>query len=86
MNKIFYPFCDFNFTPYTEYYKETKKNFQSGFPVVVYARFPTDTDHRYVYARWTGSEWIEWEIVKSGRWFPETPSGKNEPGNKYILI
>jgi len=31
MNKIWYPFCDFNFTPYTEYYKETKKNFSPVF-------------------------------------------------------
>ena len=39
-------------------------NFQSSFPVLVYVRFPSDTDHRYFYAKWTGTEWIDREIVR----------------------
>ena len=31
----------------------------AGHPVIVYATFPTDTDHRYRYARWNGSGWTD---------------------------
>jgi hypothetical protein len=38
----------------------------AGRPVVVLASFPTTTDHRYHYARWTGSAWETHEIVAAG--------------------
>jgi BNR repeat-containing family member len=38
----------------------------AGRPVVVFASFPTTTDHRYHYARWTGSAWETHEIVAAG--------------------
>lgn len=39
----------------------------NGYPVIVYAKFPTpETDHRYRYARWTGTEWIDNEICQAG--------------------
>ena len=37
-----------------------------GKPVVVYGTFPSAKDHRYNYARWTGSRWISHEITPSG--------------------
>lgn len=38
----------------------------SGNPVVVFAVFPTVEDHRYRYARWTGSAWVHHEITPAG--------------------
>jgi hypothetical protein len=35
-------------------------------PVIVLATFPSPTDHRYVYARWTGSAWVSREITPAG--------------------
>jgi hypothetical protein len=35
-------------------------------PVIVFATFPTDTDHRYHYARWDGSRWLDHEIAHAG--------------------
>ncbi|MFT3740752.1 MAG: BNR-4 repeat-containing protein [Breznakibacter sp.] len=52
-------------------------------PVLVYASFPTDTDHRYHYARWTGTEWFRKELTKAGKWFPQTPAGASEPEPNY---
>lgn len=49
-----------------------------GRPVIAYIRFPNERDHRYHYARWTGQEWFDVEIVKGGGWFPQTPPGKRE--------
>lgn len=37
-----------------------------GHPVIVFARFPTPDDHRYMYARWTGTEWAVREITPAG--------------------
>lgn len=52
-------------------------------PVIVYASFPTEDDHRYNYAYWDGNGWVNKEIVKSGKWFPQTPAGKTEPEPHY---
>lgn len=39
----------------------------NGYPVIVYATFPTPaSDHRYRYARWTGSTWDDHEICTAG--------------------
>jgi hypothetical protein len=38
----------------------------AGRPVIVYATFPTDDDHRYRYARWDGSRWIDREFARGG--------------------
>jgi BNR repeat-containing family member/PKD domain len=37
-----------------------------GRPVIVFARFPSLDDHRYMYARWTGRAWSAHEIVAAG--------------------
>ncbi|MDL2322579.1 BNR-4 repeat-containing protein [Bacteroidales bacterium OttesenSCG-928-A17] len=54
-------------------------------PVMVYASFPTDSDHRYNYAYWDddSKKWVNKEIVKSGKWFPQTPSGTTEREPHY---
>jgi PKD repeat protein len=45
----------------------------SGNPVLVFASFPTVTDHRYHYARWTGSAWEVNEITPAGASIAEEP-------------
>lgn len=52
-------------------------------PVLVYTAFPTDTDHRYYYARWTGTTWFTKQLTNAGRWFPQTPAGTTEPEPNY---
>jgi len=52
-------------------------------PVVVYTRHPSETDHRYHYARWTGREWLDTELCAAGRWFPQTQPGKREREPHY---
>lgn len=42
-----------------------------GRPVIVYATFPEEDDHRYRYARWNGRRWLDHEICAAGSWFPE---------------
>ncbi len=54
-----------------------------GRPVIVYVRFPSDTDHRYHYARWDGSRWRDYEIAQGGGWFPQTPAGETEREPNY---
>ena len=54
-----------------------------GKPVIAHGVYPEETDHRYYYARWTGTEWFDKEITKAGRWFPETPEGMIEPEPHY---
>jgi hypothetical protein len=44
----------------------------AGNPVIVYATFPTKADHRYRYARWDGTRWVDRELVAAGRAFPDT--------------
>jgi hypothetical protein len=44
---------------------------QDGHPVIAFASFPrssapADTDHRYHYARWTGSAWTDNEFAAAG--------------------
>ena len=52
-------------------------------PVMVYASFPTDTDHRYHYARWTGTTWYKKQITDAGKWFPQTRPGASEQEPNY---
>ena len=55
----------------------------SGYPVLVYAAMPTETDHRYRYARWDGTQWNDAEMTAAGPWFPQTPDGTTEPEPHY---
>lgn len=54
-----------------------------GRPVIGYTRLPTEQDHRYHYARWDGSQWVDHEITSAGSWFPKTPEGQREREPHY---
>jgi hypothetical protein len=56
---------------------------RDGAPVIAYARYPSETDHRYRYARWRDGHWFDTELVAAGRWFPQTPSGTHEREPHY---
>jgi len=40
-------------------------------PVLVYVRFPDNSNHIYSYARWNGKKWISCDLINSGGWFPD---------------
>ena len=44
----------------------------NGNPVIAYTRLPKESDHRYHYAYWNGSIWLDSEITPGGSWFPQT--------------
>ena len=52
-------------------------------PVLVHSVCPTETDHRYYYARWTGKAWKDGLMTKAGGWFEQTPAGTVEPEPHY---
>jgi hypothetical protein len=52
----------------------------TGHPVIVYATFPTDSDHRYRYARWDGTRWVDRELVRAGRSMSLDPAEPNYSG------
>ena len=56
---------------------------KKGRPVILYARYPQETQHLYHYAAFDGAKWIDTEICNSGKWFPQTPEGKTEPEPHY---
>ena len=56
---------------------------ENDHPVVVYTRHPTETDHRYHYARWTGTDWFDTELCAGGGWFPQTRPGGREREPHY---
>ena len=37
-------------------------------PVIAYAQYPSVDEHIYHYARWNGRQWIDTEVVNSGRY------------------
>jgi PKD repeat protein len=45
-----------------------------GRPVLVFAGFPSEDDHRYFYARWTGTAWDVHEMVAAGGSIQQEPS------------
>ena len=38
----------------------------AGRPIITFATFPTNGDHRYHYARWDGTRWVDREIARAG--------------------
>ncbi|WP_435315392.1 glycoside hydrolase family 88 protein [Cellulophaga fucicola] len=56
---------------------------KKGNPVIAYAKFPTDTTHYYSYAKWTGKEWVNYDLINSGSWFPKTQKGRKEWAPHY---
>jgi len=57
---------------------------ENGHPVVLYTKSPSEDDHRYWYARWDGRQWIDHEICRAGKWFPQTPAGETEREPHYF--
>ena len=55
----------------------------SNHPVIVHTVLPTDDDHRYYYSRWDGKKWLDREMTKAGKWFPQTPAGTVEREPHY---
>lgn len=55
----------------------------AGHPVIAYTRFPAEDDHRYHYARWTGTAWLDTELARGGPWFPQTPLFRRERETYY---
>ena len=49
-----------------------------GYPVIVYATFPSVEDHRYHYARWNGDAWETHEVTAAGSRFPTVKKGYNQ--------
>ena len=47
-----------------------------GRPVIVFAVFPAGGEHRYRYARWSGTAWENHEIVAAGSCFPTVSEGE----------
>lgn len=56
---------------------------KEGNPVVVYARFPTDTTHVYYYAIYDEGRWNNYRMTDAGSWFPHTLPGAREREPNY---
>jgi hypothetical protein len=56
---------------------------ESENPVLVYATFPKEDDHRYWYAVYHNNQWEINEITAAGPWFPSTPEGESEREIEY---
>jgi len=56
---------------------------REGNPVIVYSRFPDDSTHVYYYAAWDHDQWVNYKLLNSGRWFPQTPPGTIEREPNY---
>lgn len=56
---------------------------KEGEPVIVYSRFPNDSNHVYYYGIWSNNKWNNYRLVNSGPWFPQTVEGKKEPEPNY---
>ena len=39
---------------------------RAGRPVITFAVFPSTSDHRYHYARWDGTRWLDHEFARAG--------------------
>lgn len=56
---------------------------KKGRPVVLYARYPEETEHLYHYAIFDGKKWEDNQVCHAGKWFPQTAEGKKEPEPHY---
>lgn len=57
--------------------------YKDGSPVLVYARFPSDSNHVYYYAVYNDGKWNNYQLTESGGWFPDTPAGGREREPNY---
>lgn len=51
---------------------------ENGNPVVVYTKLPSESEHRYWYAKWNGIQWVNSKISDGGSWFPRYEKTKSE--------
>lgn len=56
---------------------------KDGEPVIVYSRFPNDSNHVYYYSVWHNNQWNNYRLIDSGPWFPQTPVGTKEREPNY---
>lgn len=56
---------------------------KDGDPVIVYSRFPDDSNHVYYYSIWNNNQWNNYKLIDSGPWFPQTPEGEKEREPNY---
>ncbi|TLV03942.1 BNR-4 repeat-containing protein [Dyadobacter luticola] len=54
-----------------------------GRPAILYARYPTNEQHQYFYAKFDGKSWVDNKVVEAGKWFPHTPAGQKEREVNY---
>lgn len=45
-------------------------------PVVTYARYPSELEHQYYYARWNGREWVDTKIADAGPYITVIKPGR----------
>lgn len=45
-------------------------------PVVTYARYPSEMEHQYYYARWNGKEWKDTKVADAGNYITIVKPGK----------
>ena len=67
----------FDYQVRQQFYADFKfffNSFQKKIPVIVYARFPSEKEHYYHYARWSHQQlqWVDTQLVFAGSWFPQT--------------
>ena len=56
---------------------------KDGNPIIAFARFPVNTDHIYCLARVEKGGWKKYDLVHSGKWFPQTVTGRKEYEDNY---
>ena len=56
----------------------TSPRTRRGARCIVFASFPSATDHRYHYARWTGSAWDVHQITPGGRLVPARTAARRD--------
>lgn len=56
---------------------------KDGNPVIVYAQFPSDSNHVYYYSIYDQGKWNNHRLLDSGPWFPQTPEGVREREPNY---
>jgi len=54
-------------------------------PVLVFARFPDDSNHVYTWAKWNGKRWMVKDLVNSGSWFPSDPKRERNYSGGVVL-
>jgi len=51
---------------------------KDGNPVIAYTKLPTESDHKYWYAKWTNEGWKNSKVADAGSWFPRFKATKNQ--------